>query len=323
MIALGALGAVIIALGCVGATLHVPGAESVGTVALVNIFVALLAVAGVCHLAAVALVLRRPPTRGTIWLVLAVAAATRVVPLLSPPFLSSDLYRYVWDGRVQQAGINPYRYIPADPALAGLRDPVIYPHINRRDYAPTIYPPMAQVIFRGIAAVSQSPRAIKVAMVLFEVLAVLCLIRLLALAGLPTARVLIYAWNPLASVGLRRQWPRRRRWRSRCHRRSPCSPAATPSQRFCRHRPRPPLSLVKFLPARHRTRPLASPANGCCRSPASWPPSAVLYACLQQCRHPCPRLPCQPMGDEEGLTSRAAASGCSPAWQEVDAAARR
>ena len=34
------------------------------------------------------------------------------------PFLSSDIYRYVWDGRVQAAGINPYAYVPADAALA-------------------------------------------------------------------------------------------------------------------------------------------------------------------------------------------------------------
>ena len=74
----------------------------------------------------------------------------RLMVMLSPPFLSSDLYRYVWDGRVQAAGINPYLYIPADPALAGLRDTAIFPHINRADYAPTIYPPVAQAIFLAV-----------------------------------------------------------------------------------------------------------------------------------------------------------------------------
>jgi hypothetical protein len=196
---LGLLGVAIIGLVVAGALLHVPGAENVGSVPLVNAFVALLAVAGVCHLGAVAVVLRQPVSRRTIWLVLAVAGAIRVPPLIAPPFLSSDLYRYVWDGRVQQSGINPYRYIPADPALTALRDAAIYPHINRRDYAPTIYPPMAQVIFRTVAALAQSTLAIKLAMVTFELLGVLCLIRLLTIAGLPTARVLIYAWNPLAA----------------------------------------------------------------------------------------------------------------------------
>ena len=67
--------------------------------------------------------------------------------MVAPPFLSTDIYRYVWDGKVQGAGINPFRYIPADRHLAFLRDTGIYPHINRRDSAHTIYPPGAQIIF--------------------------------------------------------------------------------------------------------------------------------------------------------------------------------
>ena len=194
---LGAAGAAIVTLTMVGLSLHQPHAENLGS--RTNLFVALAALAGIAYLVACALVLRpRTPPRGALWLVLGVALALRVPVLLAPPFLSSDLYRYIWDGRVQAAGINPYRYVPADPALASLRDDSIYPHINRRDYAPTIYAPMAQVIFRAIAAVSQSLTAVKIAMVGFECLAIACLVGLLRIAGLPTARVLIYAWNPLA-----------------------------------------------------------------------------------------------------------------------------
>ena len=50
----------------------------------------------------------------------------------APPFLSSDIYRYVWDGQVQAAGINPYRYVPADPALAGLRGHAVFPRHQSR-----------------------------------------------------------------------------------------------------------------------------------------------------------------------------------------------
>src|SRR5262249_54615595 len=70
-----------------------------------------------------------------LWVVLAVAAVARAIALFAPDTLSDDIYRYIWDGRVQAAGINPYRYVPADPALAFLRDNEIYPHINRADYA--------------------------------------------------------------------------------------------------------------------------------------------------------------------------------------------
>jgi alpha-1,6-mannosyltransferase len=119
------------------------------------------------------------------------------VLIANPLLLSSDIYRYVWDGRVQAAGINPYRYIPADPALKSLRDPAIYPNVNRRDYARTIYPPAAQVVFAIVGRISQTVIAMKLAMLACEVIAVLCLLRLLALTRLPAERVLIYAWNPL------------------------------------------------------------------------------------------------------------------------------
>ncbi len=56
----------------------------------------------------------------------------RAMILFAPPN-STDVYRYVWDGRVQAHGISPYRYVPADPALAQLRDPDIYPEINRKE----------------------------------------------------------------------------------------------------------------------------------------------------------------------------------------------
>ena len=98
-------------------------------------FVASLCVAGALWLLAVAIVRRgRLPPR-TIWLVLGVAVAMRLLTLAAPPVLSSDLYRYVWDGRVQLAGINPYRYLPAADELAFLRDEAVYPHINRAEYA--------------------------------------------------------------------------------------------------------------------------------------------------------------------------------------------
>src|SRR5262249_19279032 len=55
------------------------------------------------------------------------AILMRALILFAPPH-STDVFRYVWDGRVQADGINPYRYIPADPALAHLRDAGIYPN---------------------------------------------------------------------------------------------------------------------------------------------------------------------------------------------------
>ncbi len=192
------LGLLLEALILLGLRIHEPGATNVGSEHLADIFVGIMGVAALVYFVAVALVLRRELPRAAVWFVLAIAFVMRLSVLFAPPFLSSDVYRYVWDGRVQVAGINPYRYIPDDAALTPLRDAAIYPNVNRREYAPTIYPPMAQMIFQGVARLSPTVLAMKAAMVAFELVAMAAVLRLLDLARLPRARVLIYAWNPLA-----------------------------------------------------------------------------------------------------------------------------
>lgn len=198
MIRLCVFGAVLLALTLGGLSLHTPGAGTVGTPEAKIALVVILCISAVVYLLCVAMILRRPLAPKAAWIVLLFAVAIRVPLIFSPPFLSSDVFRYVWDGRVQAAGINPYRYIPSDPALEALRDDAVYPHINRAEYAPTIYPPAAQVVFAIVGRVWSSVLGVKLAMVGFEALAVFCLLRLLNLANLPADRVLIYAWNPLA-----------------------------------------------------------------------------------------------------------------------------
>lgn len=195
--ALAALGGAILLCTVAAVALHVPGSIWVGTLARKDAVVGLIGASTAAYFAAVAMVLRAPPP--SVLPVLAVALLLRLVLLAAPPMMSSDIYRYVWDGRVQNAGINPYRDIPAAPALANLRDATIYPRINRADYARTIYPPAAQLIFRAVTAVSQSVTAMKAAMLLLEAAGIAAMLRLLGQARLPRARILIYAWNPLAA----------------------------------------------------------------------------------------------------------------------------
>lgn len=135
--------------------------------------------------------------RYALLVILLVAGSLRAIALFAPPALSTDAFRYVWDGRVQAAGVNPYRYVPADPALAGLRDAAIYPNINRADYAHTIYPPTAQAAFLAIERVSDSLIGMKLGMLVFDAVSIACLLALLRRNGLPRSRVLLYAWHPL------------------------------------------------------------------------------------------------------------------------------
>ena len=154
-------------------------------------------VQSIFYLVAVWLIWRARTSRSTLVLTLLFATLFRLSILFAPPYLSDDIYRYIWDGRVQAAGINPYRYIPADEALKNLRDEEIYPKINRRDSAQTIYPPVAEVIYLLTTRVSESVTWMKTTMVLFEALGIWAIAQLLASFGLPRQRILIYAWHPL------------------------------------------------------------------------------------------------------------------------------
>ena len=137
------------------------------------------------------------PVRSTMWIVLVGAALMRLPLLVEPPYLSSDMYRYVWDGRVQGNGINPYVHVPAAPEVAHLRDSAIYPNINRADYAPTIYPPAAQMVFWLITRFGDSVLAMKLGFLAFEALAMAAIIGLLGRLALPPTHVVAFAWHPL------------------------------------------------------------------------------------------------------------------------------
>ncbi len=137
------------------------------------------------------------PRRLTLWIILIAAALIRVPLLVEPPYLSSDMYRYVWDGRVQGNGINPYLHVPAAPELAHLRDGAIYPNINRSDYAPTIYMPTAQMLFWLITRFGDSVLTMKLGFLAFEAIAIAVMIGILRTLSLSPTHVVAFAWHPL------------------------------------------------------------------------------------------------------------------------------
>jgi hypothetical protein len=116
-----------------------------------------------------AVLVQRLPRRTAVLLVLAGGALLQLLAATAhDPRRSDDVYRYAWDGRVQAAGIDPYRHAPVDPELAGLREPWLFPGaatcaeggkppgcslINRAEER-TIYPPVAQAAFAGVHAVT-------------------------------------------------------------------------------------------------------------------------------------------------------------------------
>ncbi|MEV0649015.1 glycosyltransferase 87 family protein [Phytomonospora sp. NPDC050363] len=119
--------------------------------------------------AAAAWAVRGLPARHAAVLVLAGGALVAGSGLLAQPRTSDDAYRYVWDGRVQAAGMSPYDRTPADPALSRLRDDALFPpggdctgmwdagdtctRINR-PFVHTVYPPVAEGYFLLVHALS-------------------------------------------------------------------------------------------------------------------------------------------------------------------------
>jgi alpha-1,6-mannosyltransferase len=132
-------------------------------------------------------------------LIIVFAIGFRAMLVPQRPYLSTDVYRYIWDGHVQAAGINPYRYVPNDPALSGLRDDRIYPNISGGYHnwlSP--YPPVAQAIFLGISLIRPlSVSAFKAVMAAFDLIAVILVMMALARSGADPARAIIFAWHPL------------------------------------------------------------------------------------------------------------------------------
>lgn len=129
-------------------------------------------------------------------IVLAGALLFQLVLLPASFAFSDDIFRYVWDGRVSAAGIDPYRYPPGDAALSGLRDEAIWPHVNAKEQ-PSPYPPMLETTFAAVyRLVPESLLAMKVAMVALNLGVVGLLLLMLWRTGQPLFLAMIYAWNP-------------------------------------------------------------------------------------------------------------------------------
>lgn len=131
--------------------------------------------------AAAVLALRRVEGRAVVVLVLAGSVVLGGAAMVGPPNTSTDSARYAWDGIVQNAGISPYAYVPADARLDDLRPDWLFPATEtvagepacvgeriatvdrdergllcsalNRTTVPTIYPPASEIYFAAVRAV--------------------------------------------------------------------------------------------------------------------------------------------------------------------------
>src|SRR5262249_36235862 len=131
---------------------------------------------------------------------LLIAALWHLQFLRRPPGLDDDIYRYLWDGRGQRLGYDPYLVVPSGPALSAWHtsDTVL---LNHPDLA-SPYPAGAELFFRAVTAIHESTFALKVAFVLCDFAIVLVLLDILRWSGQGLHWVLAYAWHPLLATGV-------------------------------------------------------------------------------------------------------------------------
>ena len=186
----------------------------------------LIAAAWVAFLVA-AWLLRTVPMRIAVPLILAGGIAVQLAAVSAPPQNSNDLYRYIWDGRVQAAGVDPYQYVPAARQLAGLRDEFLWHPgaeycVSRADVrehpaadltagctainrprVPTIYPPVAEAYFLGVHYLPEaddSSTPLQAATALVAVLVTVLLLAGLRGLGRDPRMAALWSWCPTVAL---------------------------------------------------------------------------------------------------------------------------
>jgi alpha-1,6-mannosyltransferase len=158
-----------------------------------------LGVAGVAYLLAIRELFSMPefPKR-VIVIGLALSALWHFQFLRMLPRPDDDIHRYVWDGRVQRLGYNPYIVVPSEPALARLHTSETRTLNNPE--VPSPYPAGAQLFFRAVTSIHESTFALKVAFVLCDLAIVFVLLDVLRRTRQGEHWVLAYAWHPLLAT---------------------------------------------------------------------------------------------------------------------------
>jgi len=155
-----------------------------------------LAIAGIAYLSAIREFFSVPKfPRRVVVIGLALAALWHLPFLLMPAGADDDVHRYVWDGRLQRLGYNPYVVVPNDPAFSALHTDETR-NLNNPEVA-SPYPAGAQLFFRAVTAIHESTFAFKAAFVLCELAIIPLLLAELRRVGQAEHWVLAYAWNPL------------------------------------------------------------------------------------------------------------------------------
>lgn len=122
----------------------------------------------------------------------------RLTLLGSFPVFSDDVFRYLWEGKMQLHGSNPYIVAPADPSTAPFRD--AYFELVNHKTIPTIYPPLSELFFRVCMGISYNLYFFKVVLILLDMGVLIFLHKMLKYRGMKRHLLLVWAWHPLIII---------------------------------------------------------------------------------------------------------------------------
>jgi hypothetical protein len=132
----------------------------------------------------------------TLLIILGMAALFRLITIFGAPSLSTDQFRYTWEGRLITLGISPYQYAPDAPNLLSYRDN-FWPLVQQKETS-SPYPPLAQLLnVTEYSILGENLAGPKIAAALADLGTCIVLVWLLGLLGLDSRRVILYAWCPL------------------------------------------------------------------------------------------------------------------------------
>jgi hypothetical protein len=124
------------------------------------------------------------------------AVVFRLIMLLTTPSLSDDVYRYIWDGHLINAGVNPYSF-SVNSAMLDIYTTPLRDLVNN-NWMASPYLPSSQLTFAIVEYLfPQQAWGFQLTTIIFDLTIGWLILDILRRLGFHDKRVLIYLWNPL------------------------------------------------------------------------------------------------------------------------------
>ncbi|MEW6005647.1 MAG: hypothetical protein AB1695_10080 [Stygiobacter sp.] len=132
-----------------------------------------------------------------IFFLIVLSVLTQLSFLNYEPIGSDDIYRYMWDGKVQANNINPYSYKPIDKELNELHSNILPSKMNFKEMK-TIYFPLSQWLFYvGFKISGENFWGYKFLIFISIIISIVLFYKILVHLNMEKKRLLFFILSPL------------------------------------------------------------------------------------------------------------------------------